>query len=209
MADRQRQELNDQGKNHELTLKVDSAKGTVTSGALYNFSDNSSLRLDLTRGRVGGSFVHTGDLHSLRLDLSSSGRYNGTYRTGDSGGLELEIKAGVVRVRKGVFPPEGHIAVRSGGYSLKLTLDSKGMISGNIKSKLPGAASFELDISRNRVSGLLSHKGKRHETTLKLSGSGWKGRISLKKGRSSLRLDLAGGKDLKLSSARLDAVLKF
>ncbi len=209
MAEKKRVELSDQGRNHELTLKVDSVKGTVTSGALYNFSDNSSLKLDLTRGRVGGSFVHASDRHSLRLDLSSSGRYNGTYRTGESGGLEFEIRAGVVRVKKGVFPPEGHIAVKSGGYSLKLTLDKKGMLSGKIKSSLPGAASFELDISRNRVSGQLSHKGKRHETMLKLSGTGWKGRISLKKGGSSLRLDLAGGKDLKLSSARLDAVLKF
>jgi hypothetical protein len=202
-------EVNDQGRNHELTLEIDAGKKTIKSGAVYNFGDNSSLTLDLAPGKINGTFVHADEEHSLKLVLDSSGKYSGTYRDTGRESLELEVQAGIVRVAAGKFPPEGKLKLKGKTHQLELILDKKGRLSGKIKSRLNRSAVFLLDIRNNRISGQLTHKGKKHKTILELSNRGWKGKLTFKKGKSSISLNIAGGKDLKLSTAKMNALIKF
>ncbi|MBU8922565.1 MAG: hypothetical protein KOO63_12175 [Bacteroidales bacterium] len=206
---RKKYEVSDHGKNHELTLEIDAEKKTVRSGAVYNFGDNSSLTLDLAPGKLNGTFVHAGEEHSLKLVLDNSGKYSGTYRDTSRESLELEVQAGVVRIARGKFPPEGKLKLKGNTHQLELRLDRKGRLSGEIKSRLNRSAIFVLDIRNNRISGQLTHKGKKHKTILELSNRGWKGKLTFKKGKSSISLNIVGGKDLKLSTAKLNALLKF
>ncbi|MCK4538801.1 MAG: hypothetical protein KAV42_08395 [Candidatus Krumholzibacteria bacterium] len=202
-------DVSDHGKNHELTLEIDAEKKTVKSGAVYNFGDNSSLTLDLAPGKLNGTFVHAGEEHSLKLVLDSSGKYSGTFRDSSRESLELEIQAGVVRIAAGKFPPEGKLKLKGKTHQLELRLDKKGRLSGKIKSRLNRSAVFVLDIRNNRISGQLTHKGKKHQTILELSNRGWKGKLTFKKGKSNISLNITGGKDMRLSTAKINALIKF
>ncbi len=202
-------QLKDNGRNHELSLDIDTEKKIVMAGAVYNFSDNLLIGLKISKGRLGGSVVHSGESHSLKLDFNKDGKYCGTYRDGDLGGLELEIEAGVVRVSRGAFPPAGTIRLKSEDHEIKLDLGKDGRISGYIRSRLSKSAVFVLDAAKGSLSGKITHKGTRHETVMSLSNRGWKSAITLNKGRSSITLDVTGGKDFKLSEARMNAVIRF
>lgn len=202
-------QLKDSSRNHELSFDIDAVNKTVTAGAVYNYADNSLVGLEVSKGRLGGSVVHSGESHSLKLNFNKDGKYYGTYRDDDLGGLELEIEGGVARVSKGVFPPTGMIRLKGADHEIRLDLDGKGRISGRIKSRLSKSALFRLDLAKGSISGEITHKGPRHETRMTLSSGGWKGLITIRKGKSSITLDVKGGRDFKLSEAWIKSVVAF
>ena len=197
------------GDHHEGELKIDTKTRKVEAGVLYNFSNNSSARLDFANGRLGGSFRHSGDTHSLSLELDHKGSFSGTFRETRGKHFELEITAGKAKFVKGRLPASGKVKIAGDHHSLDVQVDEKGRVSGQIKSKITRGATFDLSLDKGAVSGSVTHEGKNHKTSVELSSQGWKGEVSLKKGSKSLSFGVTGGKDLRLSSAEVKAAVRF
>lgn len=204
-----RLEVKHQGDHHLFDLKADTSTRKVTGGGVYNFSDHSGVELQLSGGRLSGSLLHTGDTHALNLRLGRDGSLSGSYRELRREGLEIEIKAGVARLRGGRIPVDGSVEIKGAHHELDLGLDKSGNLSGMIKSHSVPGGSFQLGLSKGKLSGGFTHKGRHHRTSIEFSPKNWKGEVSVKKGQTTFALSVDGGKDLKVTSGQLKVGLKF
>ena len=191
------------GDHHFLELTADTRTGKIRGGAVYNFSDHAAARLNVARGKLSGSLIHSGDTHLLTLDLERNGSVSGSYRELQGDGLELDIRAGVARVRGGKRKLKGSIKIKGDHHNFNLKLDKSGRPSGSFRSRLTGEGSVSLRLSEGKVSGKFTHKGKHHKTSVELSPEGWKSDISVRKGRTTFSLEVDGGKSLKITSGQL------
>lgn len=191
------------GDHHSLELTADTRTGKIRGGAVYNFSDHAAARLNVARGKLSGSLIHSGDTHLLTLDLDPDGSVNGSYRELQDDGVELDIRAGVAHIRGDKRKLKGSLKFEGDHHGLNLKLDESGRLSGSFRSRLTGEGSVSLRLSEGKVSGKFTHKGKHHKTSVELSPNGWKSDISVRKGRTTFSLEVDGGKDLKVTSGQL------
>ena len=169
------------GDHHQAELKLNPKTKQVKGGMLYNFGNNAAALLTAdSKGRFEGKFAHTGDNHGLLVGLKSDGTYEGKF-VEKKANLEVSLKGGIVKSRK---LPQASVAQEGKSHKTRLSVDSKGKLSGIFESKIKRAP-FKIKLENGKVSGILSHKGKHHETQIKLHSDGTWATSYVNKGKGS------------------------
>lgn len=169
------------GDHHQAELEVNPRTKKVRAGLLYNFGDNAvALLMADLKGKFEGRFAHTGDNHGLLVGLKSDGTYEGKFFE-KKGNLEVSIKGGIAESKK---LPEFSVAQEGNHHKVKLSINSNRKLSGIFESKIKQAP-FKLQLKDGKVSGILTHKGKHHQTQIRLRSDGTWGASYINKGKGS------------------------
>jgi len=197
------------GNHHDVDLKVDTETGEVSSLSSLNFSPNSLAILKLERKRLSGEFSHTGKNHRLNLKLKSDGTYEGTFSDSKAGNYEVELKGEQSTVLKEPLPDEARLKVKSDHHEVSLAFKDNQKPSGKIKSKFTKDGKFGLELKDGKLSGTIEHKGKTHNTKIKITPKGWSSEVNLKVKGGTIGLKVAGDKKVKLNKADLNLAVKI
>lgn len=163
---------------------------------LYNFSNNAAalLRAD-SKGKIQGSFLHSGDTHGLHVNLKSDGTY-GLNFSDKKLGLDFFVDKGNIESKK----PAVGLRRKGDHREVNLGINKKGKLSGTIASKCKNIP-FKIELENGKLkSGSLMHEGKHHNFGIDLHQNGkWsasyvhqgedsKWKISVKEGGAFLNL---------------------
>jgi hypothetical protein len=197
------------GNHHDVDLIVDAKTGEISSLSSLNFSNNSLAILKLERKRLSGEFSHTGKNHRLNLKLKSDGTYEGTFSESKESSYEIKLKGNQSEVMKKLLPEEAELKVKSDHHEASLVFKDSQKPSGRIKSKFTKDGKFGLELKDGKLSGTIEHKGKTHNTKIKITPKGWSSEVNLKVKDGTIGLKIEGDKKVKLNKADLNLALNI
>ena len=185
--------LEHQGDHHLARITADPRTKKISAGLIRNFSDHASAAIQVDKGKLKGTIVHSGDTHALRIDVKNDGTFLGTYTDTRFGGLEIHLKDDFARIKKGKIPAGG-ITVDGDHHKLRLTMAPSGKLSGMIQSRALKDCTFRMNLQDGKVEGAFVHRGKSHKTEVTISPKGWKAGVSVGKGKTKLSFNVEGGR---------------
>jgi len=160
--------LEHNGDHHQEAIEIDPKTKKVNGGVLYNFSNNAAALLQAdSKGKIQGSFLHSGDTHGLQINLKSDGTY-GLNFSEKKLGLAFFVDKGNIESKK----PTVGLRRKSDHHEVTLGINKKGKLSGTIASKCKNIP-FKIKLENGELkSGSLMHEGKHHSFGIDLHQNG-------------------------------------
>lgn len=166
------------GDHHLAKVQYDPKTGAVSAGVINNFSNNSSVMVQLIDGKTQGTLVHSGDTHDIRLDANSDGTFSGSFKDKNSN-LKIEMEGGIAKLTSGQIPVNG-LKIEADHHVIDLKMDSNNQLCGSIESKDTQNGDFKISIVGGKISGSYTHSGDGHDTNIEILPDGkWKAFLSV------------------------------